>query len=66
MNGKWILIAGDIDQYPLEVEHYAGLIAITVGDVTTEITPAEARSVAASINYHANLVANERGAGRVA
>jgi len=66
MSAKWTLFPGDIDQYPLEVEHYAGLIAITVGDVTTEITPAEARHAAAAINYHANLVANERGAGRVA
>ena len=66
MNGKWTLFPDDTDQYSLEVEHYTGLVAITVGDITTELTPTEARHVAAAINYHANLVANERGAGRVA
>jgi len=50
MSAKWTLFPGDIDQYSIEVEHCAGLIAITVGDVTTEITPAEAQHLAAAID----------------
>jgi hypothetical protein len=45
----WTLFPADTDQYNLIIEHYDGLIAITVGDITTELTPREARHVAGAI-----------------
>lgn len=53
MSNKWTLFPGDTDQWTVEIEHYDGLVAVTVGDITTEVTPAEARHLAGAIMYAA-------------
>jgi hypothetical protein len=59
---KWTLFPGDTDQWTVEVEHYDELVAVTVGDITTELTPAEARHLAGAIMYAARHGDEGRGA----
>ena len=56
---KWTLFPADNYQYTVEIEHYAGVVGITVGDVTAELNPAEARHMAGVLLQAANIVEME-------
>jgi hypothetical protein len=56
---KWTLFPADTDQYTVEIEDYAGVIGVTVGDITAEINPAEARHMAGVLMQAANIVEME-------
>ena len=49
----WTLFPSDNTQPPVEVEDYTGLVLVTYGDITVQLTPAEARHLAGAIMYSA-------------
>jgi len=56
---KWTLFPADTDQYTVEIEDYAGVIGVTVGDLTAEVNTAEARHMAGVLLQAANIVEME-------